>query len=563
MSLEAAASTQSDFLIPGLSYTLGQTAWYINARHFSSTMALGSNIYSWQTGQKVIRFLLTEPSGALVDLSTVRLAFDLKNNDGSNPLTLTGNIAHVSFQPPQDQNRWPAGRGLIWHNRLVAMLMKLLPPRATGAPPWRASGARRARIPSPARRRLRAIAANGWRHCIAPIHGIWAAWPVIICSRAQIFHWSLSWRLCDPVQVAVYGNGSNASQTVPADAVPAACMTRCTLIQAIQNQLAQALLEGKPLPMPIQKLVELVLLQHRELRRLLVDQLPARLQPARKRVRHLQLSGAELLRTLQATMCNSFQSWHGSVGVLASGGHLPRAAANRKLALARPPSGVTRRVLLPALENFSNAFEPGRREHQPSNLQDGQLHQSVSTSEQMCSQSPGSGMAAFQDSNTRTGNDQIRMTWDSVTQTSGWEVDRQFLHLQFDSMVELHNSGVSFALTDGCISKPPLEQPRSSAPANEYLHESCLFQLTLAELSTMQLRPAPWRPPLRALGACCPGPWPRAGGVALSQGRPRRGRSPFFRAAAAGPPDQWLQRGREPCARGTQGGGHAEEQGAR
>jgi hypothetical protein len=29
MSLEAAASTQSDFLIPGLSYTLGQTALYI------------------------------------------------------------------------------------------------------------------------------------------------------------------------------------------------------------------------------------------------------------------------------------------------------------------------------------------------------------------------------------------------------------------------------------------------------------------------------------------------------------------------------------------------------
>jgi hypothetical protein len=61
---------------------LGQTASYITARHFASVTALGSNIYSWQTGQKVIRFLITEPSGALLDLSTVRLAFDLKNNDG-------------------------------------------------------------------------------------------------------------------------------------------------------------------------------------------------------------------------------------------------------------------------------------------------------------------------------------------------------------------------------------------------------------------------------------------------------------------------------------------------
>jgi hypothetical protein len=53
-------------------------------------MALGSNMYSWQTGQKVIRFLITEPSGALCDLSSVRLAFDLKNNDNDHSLYLTG-----------------------------------------------------------------------------------------------------------------------------------------------------------------------------------------------------------------------------------------------------------------------------------------------------------------------------------------------------------------------------------------------------------------------------------------------------------------------------------------
>jgi hypothetical protein len=111
--LEAAASTQSDFLIPGLSYTLGQTASYVTGRRFASVTALGSNIYSWQTGQKVIRFLITEPSGALVDLSTVRLAFDLKNNDGIKRPVPHWPKLDVSFQSLQIANRRPADGGLI------------------------------------------------------------------------------------------------------------------------------------------------------------------------------------------------------------------------------------------------------------------------------------------------------------------------------------------------------------------------------------------------------------------------------------------------------------------
>jgi hypothetical protein len=46
MSLEAAASTQSDMLIPGLNYSLGQTAAFVTSRRFQSIQALGSNIYS-------------------------------------------------------------------------------------------------------------------------------------------------------------------------------------------------------------------------------------------------------------------------------------------------------------------------------------------------------------------------------------------------------------------------------------------------------------------------------------------------------------------------------------
>jgi hypothetical protein len=43
MSLEAVASTQSDFLIPGLSYNLGQTASYVTGRRFASVTALGTD----------------------------------------------------------------------------------------------------------------------------------------------------------------------------------------------------------------------------------------------------------------------------------------------------------------------------------------------------------------------------------------------------------------------------------------------------------------------------------------------------------------------------------------
>jgi hypothetical protein len=130
-------------------------------------MALGSNIYSWQTGQKVIRFLLTEPSGALVDLSTVRLAFDLKNNDGSNPLTLTGNSLMCLFSRLRIRIGGQQVEDSLWHNRLVAMLMKLLPPARNWSASMEGLGGGEGTNPFTAGATTESIAANGSRHCIS------------------------------------------------------------------------------------------------------------------------------------------------------------------------------------------------------------------------------------------------------------------------------------------------------------------------------------------------------------------------------------------------------------
>jgi len=97
MSLEAAATAQSDSLLPGLSYTLGQTASYITERRFSTWWPQGSNIYNYANGQRVIRFTITDAGNGLLDLSTIRLGFVIRNTHGANPLVLDGTTPMVLF----------------------------------------------------------------------------------------------------------------------------------------------------------------------------------------------------------------------------------------------------------------------------------------------------------------------------------------------------------------------------------------------------------------------------------------------------------------------------------
>ena len=76
--VEAAANSQEDYLIDGLSFKLKPGASYINERKSVTFHPQGSNIYS-ATGTKLIKLLLTGDNW--LDPSTFRVFFDLVNTD--------------------------------------------------------------------------------------------------------------------------------------------------------------------------------------------------------------------------------------------------------------------------------------------------------------------------------------------------------------------------------------------------------------------------------------------------------------------------------------------------
>ena len=77
--MESIASASDDVLIDALSYKLGNSASYITDRKSVTFFPSGSNIYSTESGTKVIKFSLN--SEGWLDPSTVRINFNLVNKD--------------------------------------------------------------------------------------------------------------------------------------------------------------------------------------------------------------------------------------------------------------------------------------------------------------------------------------------------------------------------------------------------------------------------------------------------------------------------------------------------
>ena len=76
--VEAAANSQEDYLIDGLSFKLKPGASYINERKSVTFHPQGSNVYS-PNGTKLIKLLLTGDNW--LDPSTFRVMFDLVNTE--------------------------------------------------------------------------------------------------------------------------------------------------------------------------------------------------------------------------------------------------------------------------------------------------------------------------------------------------------------------------------------------------------------------------------------------------------------------------------------------------
>ena len=126
MALESAAAAQEDFLIPGLNFKLPQSASYISGRRFATFFPQGSNIYSPNGGTRLIRFVLSDAQN-LLDLSTFRLAFELRNTSADRVLWPQGHPGQCWFQRVRVYIGGTLIEDILMANRVSGMLELLKP----------------------------------------------------------------------------------------------------------------------------------------------------------------------------------------------------------------------------------------------------------------------------------------------------------------------------------------------------------------------------------------------------------------------------------------------------
>ena len=123
--LESIAAAQQDQLIPGLNFKLPQGASYVSGRKFSTFFPQGSNIYS-TTGTRLIRFVISDAVN-LLDLSTIRLAFQLTNTDASLALQPTGHVGQCWFSRVRIYVGGCLCEDILLANRVSGMLQRCKP----------------------------------------------------------------------------------------------------------------------------------------------------------------------------------------------------------------------------------------------------------------------------------------------------------------------------------------------------------------------------------------------------------------------------------------------------
>ena len=125
-NLDAIVSTLDETIMPGLGYSLAtqQAAGYVRERHFSSFYPSGSNIYSVASGQRVLRFLISDGSKSHLDLNTIRLCFDITNTTATHgrQLKLSGEHAACLFSRLTVRIAGVDVEDILYYNRYVGML---------------------------------------------------------------------------------------------------------------------------------------------------------------------------------------------------------------------------------------------------------------------------------------------------------------------------------------------------------------------------------------------------------------------------------------------------------
>ena len=128
--MESISNGVEDYLIDGLSFKLPPGSSYITDRRKSTFWASGSNIYKAEGGTRVVRFLLNGEDGTWLDPQTIRVQFDLRNNEtGTNESKRVRPLGggHLFFRRARVLCNNMIAEDIQDYNRNHEMMLSLMP----------------------------------------------------------------------------------------------------------------------------------------------------------------------------------------------------------------------------------------------------------------------------------------------------------------------------------------------------------------------------------------------------------------------------------------------------
>jgi hypothetical protein len=130
--LRGITEVATDVLVPGLKYWLPESSSYVLDRKFCTYYPQGSNIYSPNTGTRLIRFVVSDATQFL-DLNSIRLAYTLRNKPAatvvdSKPMMPTGHPGLCWFQRLKVYVGGTLIEDIQYYNRVASMMRLMKPP---------------------------------------------------------------------------------------------------------------------------------------------------------------------------------------------------------------------------------------------------------------------------------------------------------------------------------------------------------------------------------------------------------------------------------------------------
>jgi len=130
--MESISNGLEDYLIDGLSSKLPPGSSYVTDRRKSTFFASGSNVYKSVGGTRVLRFLLNGEDGTWLDPSSIRVQFDLVNNE-ANPALKVRPLGgpHLFFRRARVLVGGSLAEDIQDYNRNHEMFLSMIPDHVT------------------------------------------------------------------------------------------------------------------------------------------------------------------------------------------------------------------------------------------------------------------------------------------------------------------------------------------------------------------------------------------------------------------------------------------------